>query len=176
MIRTQTNPARESLSRRDLHVQEVQTLRKLFTILASLLVLGAASPALALQTEVDPQDMHYKRIGKVKWDKEQQRERAKRAARAAAEERAVSVSVPASPQPSSGGIDWDAIADCESGGNWSINTGNGYYGGLQFSYDTWLGAGGGRYAEYAHLATREQQIAIASTLSLSNWPHCQIYA
>jgi len=67
---------------------------------------------------------------------------------------------------------WDRVAACESGGNWSINTGNGFYGGLQFTYDTWIGAGGGRYAPYAHMATREQQIAIASTLSLSNWPIC----
>lgn len=67
------------------------------------------------------------------------------------------------------GTNWDAIAQCESGGNWSINTGNGYYGGLQFLTSTWLGAGGGKYAPRADLATREQQIAIASTLSLSNW-------
>lgn len=67
------------------------------------------------------------------------------------------------------GTNWDAIAQCESGQNWSINTGNGYYGGLQFLTSTWLGAGGGKYAPRADLATREQQIAIASTLSLSNW-------
>jgi len=67
---------------------------------------------------------------------------------------------------------WDRVASCESGGNWHINTGNGYYGGLQFTISTWLGAGGGRYASRADLATREQQIEIASTLSLSNWPVC----
>lgn len=67
---------------------------------------------------------------------------------------------------------WDRIAACESGGNWSINTGNGYYGGLQFTIQTWLGAGGGKYAPRADLATREQQIAIASKLALSNWPVC----
>lgn len=67
---------------------------------------------------------------------------------------------------------WDRVASCESGGNWSINTGNGFYGGLQFTIGTWLSAGGGRYASRADLATREQQIAIASTLSLSNWPVC----
>lgn len=67
---------------------------------------------------------------------------------------------------------WDKIAACESGGNWSINTGNGYYGGLQFTQSTWAGAGGLAYASRADLATPSQQIAIASKLSLSNWPVC----
>ena len=72
----------------------------------------------------------------------------------------------------SGGSLWDRIAACESGGNWAINTGNGYYGGLQFTQQTWAGAGGLAYAPRADLATREQQIAIASKLALSNWPVC----
>jgi uncharacterized protein YabE (DUF348 family) len=59
---------------------------------------------------------------------------------------------------------WDRVAQCESGGNWSINTGNGYYGGLQFSYQTWLGNGGGDFAQRADLATREQQITVANRL------------
>jgi hypothetical protein len=70
------------------------------------------------------------------------------------------------------GVNWDAIAQCESGGNWAANTGNGYYGGLQFTKETWLSAGGGQYAPRADLATREQQIAVASTLALHNWPVC----
>jgi len=70
------------------------------------------------------------------------------------------------------GSPWDAIATCESGGNWAINTGNGFYGGLQFTQATWAGAGGLAYAPRADLATPEQQIAIASKLSLSNWPVC----
>ena len=57
---------------------------------------------------------------------------------------------------------WDRVAACESTNNWSINTGNGYYGGLQFDNQTWLGSGGGAYAPRADLATREQQIAIAN--------------
>jgi len=61
----------------------------------------------------------------------------------------------------SSGVDWDAIANCESTNNWSINTGNGYYGGLQFDVGTWLSNGGGQYAPRADLATREQQIAVA---------------
>ena len=59
---------------------------------------------------------------------------------------------------------WDAIAQCESTGNWSINTGNGYYGGLQFDIGTWLGSGGGAYAPNASLATKAQQIAVANNV------------
>ncbi|CAM3163009.1 Resuscitation-promoting factor Rpf2 precursor [Arthrobacter ulcerisalmonis] len=57
---------------------------------------------------------------------------------------------------------WDKIAQCEATGNWSINTGNGYYGGLQFDIRTWIGAGGGAYAPNASLATKAQQIDIAN--------------
>lgn len=59
---------------------------------------------------------------------------------------------------------WDKIAQCESTGNWSINTGNGYYGGLQFNIQTWIGAGGGAYAPNASLATKAQQIDIANRI------------
>ena len=66
--------------------------------------------------------------------------------------------------------DWDKLAQCESGGNWAINTGNGYYGGLQFSYGTWLAYGGGEFAPTANLATREQQIIVAErTLAAQGW-------
>ena len=72
---------------------------------------------------------------------------------------------------------WDALAKCESGGNWAINTGNGYYGGLQFDHSTWHGYGGGEYAEYPHQATREQQIAVAERLHAARgfqpWPACR---
>src|SRR6478735_4060952 len=75
----------------------------------------------------------------------------------------------------SSGINWDAIANCESTNNWSINTGNGYYGGLQFDIGTWLSNGGGQYAPRADLATREQQIAVAETTAASRctspWPY-----
>ena len=57
--------------------------------------------------------------------------------------------------------EWDAVAQCESGGNWSINTGNGYYGGLQFSQSTWAAYGGTAYAATADLASKSQQIAVA---------------
>jgi hypothetical protein len=73
---------------------------------------------------------------------------------------------------------WDDLAQCESGGNWAINTGNGYYGGLQFNYDTWHGYGGGEFAEYPHEATREQQIIVAERLHAARgfqpWPACRI--
>jgi hypothetical protein len=65
---------------------------------------------------------------------------------------------------------WDAVALCESGGNWAIDTGNGYYGGLQFSQSTWQAYGGLAYAPRADLATREQQIAVAEkTLAGQGW-------
>ena len=56
---------------------------------------------------------------------------------------------------------WDKVAKCESGGNWKINTGNGYYGGLQFSSSTWRGYGGKKYASKANHASKGEQIAIA---------------
>ncbi|MEO8827523.1 ubiquitin-like domain-containing protein [Lapillicoccus sp.] len=59
---------------------------------------------------------------------------------------------------------WDRIARCESGGNWHINTGNGYYGGLQFAASTWSSTGGGDFASRADLASREQQITVANRL------------
>lgn len=70
--------------------------------------------------------------------------------------------------------DWDAIAQCESGGNWHLD--GEYDGGLQFHPDTWLAHGGGKYARYAWQASREQQIAIAEKVLAaqgpSAWPHC----
>jgi len=81
----------------------------------------------------------------------------------------------ASPRPA-GGVNWPAIAACESGGNWSTNTGNGFYGGLQFTGQTWLANGGGRYASSANLATEAQQIAVAQRVlagqGIGAWPVC----
>jgi hypothetical protein len=77
-------------------------------------------------------------------------------------------------------VNWDAIAKCESGGNWSINTGNGFYGGLQFTQSTWAGYGGTRYAPRADLASRQQQIAVAEKVlagqGIGAWPVCGRYA
>ena len=75
-----------------------------------------------------------------------------------------------------GGSVWDSLAQCESGGDWSINTGNGFYGGLQFTASTWAAYGGTEYAPTANLATREQQIAVASKVQQGQgwgaWPAC----
>ncbi|HEY2765071.1 MAG TPA: transglycosylase family protein [Pseudonocardiaceae bacterium] len=71
---------------------------------------------------------------------------------------------------------WDTLAKCESSSDWSINTGNGYYGGVQFRQQTWLEFGGSRYAARADQATREQQIAIAERVLAGQgwkaWPTC----
>ena len=72
--------------------------------------------------------------------------------------------------------EWDQVARCESGGNWGINTGNGYHGGVQFSASTWASHGGGEYAPAAELASKEQQIAVAervlATQGRGAWPVC----
>jgi uncharacterized protein YabE (DUF348 family) len=83
---------------------------------------------------------------------------------------------PPSPVISDGEV-WDRLAQCEAGGNWAINTGNGYYGGLQFDGGTWRSNGGTAYAPLPHQATREQQIAIATKVrdgrnGYSAWPAC----
>ncbi|MFP1629099.1 transglycosylase family protein [Streptomyces sp. 5K101] len=74
--------------------------------------------------------------------------------------------------------EWDAVAQCESGGNWSINTGNGYYGGLQFSASTWAAYGGTAYAPSADQASKSQQIAIAEKVLAGQgkgaWPSCGV--
>jgi hypothetical protein len=78
--------------------------------------------------------------------------------------------------PVTNGATWDALARCESGGNWAINTGNGYYGGVQFDQNTWERQGGLRYASRADLATREEQIAVAEVTRARQgwgaWPVC----
>jgi hypothetical protein len=72
--------------------------------------------------------------------------------------------------------EWDQVASCESGGNWAINTGNGYHGGLQFSQGTWSGHGGGEYAPSAQMASKDAQIAVAERVLASQgrgaWPVC----
>ncbi|WP_030193929.1 transglycosylase family protein [Streptomyces sp. NRRL S-87] len=74
--------------------------------------------------------------------------------------------------------EWDRVAQCESGGNWSINTGNGYYGGLQFSASTWAAYGGTSYAPQANQASKSQQIAVAEKVLAAQgkgaWPSCGV--
>jgi resuscitation-promoting factor RpfB len=78
--------------------------------------------------------------------------------------------------PVSNGTTWDALSRCEAGGNWAINTGNGFYGGVQFDQNTWERNGGLRYAQRADMATREEQIAIAEVTRARQgwgaWPVC----
>ncbi len=72
-----------------------------------------------------------------------------------------------------GGHNWDAVAACESGGNWAINTGNGYYGGLQFNLGTWRANGG---SGMPHAASKDEQIRVAENVARSQgmgaWPVC----
>ena len=74
---------------------------------------------------------------------------------------------------------WDEVAQCEASGDWSINTGNGYYGGLQFSQSSWVAAGGLQYAERADLASKSQQIAAGEKLlemqGPGAWPNCGVH-
>lgn len=102
---------------------------------------------------------------------------AERAAKRAAAEAAARAAARAALQPKiENGEIWDMLAQCESSGNWAANTGNGYYGGLQFHPNTWLSHGGDTYAPRADLATRKQQIAIAIKVQKSQgwaaWPAC----
>lgn len=99
---------------------------------------------------------------------------------------AVAVAAPPPPRPGAPGraVDcgpggqwpWDCVADCESGGRWAVNTGNGFYGGLQFWQQTWEEHGGLAFAPRADLATREQQIRVGEELLGSQgweaWPVC----
>ena len=81
----------------------------------------------------------------------------------------------AAPAVANGSV-WDQLAQCEAGGDWSINTGNGFSGGLQFTPSTWAAFGGTEYAPAAHMATREQQIAVAERVQAGQgwgaWPAC----
>ena len=75
---------------------------------------------------------------------------------------------------------WDKVAQCESTGNWSIDSGNGFYGGLQFTSSTWAAFGGTSYAPQAHQATKAQQIAIGEKVLAAQgpgaWPVCSVKA
>jgi resuscitation-promoting factor RpfA len=73
---------------------------------------------------------------------------------------------------------WDRLAWCESSGRWHINSGNGYYGGLQFSGPTWRAFGGARFARYAHRASKAEQIRVAERVRRHQgwraWPSCSL--
>ncbi|MCA1004427.1 transglycosylase family protein [Rhodococcus hoagii] len=82
---------------------------------------------------------------------------------------------PSVPSVANGSV-WDSLAQCEATGNWAINNGNGFYGGLQFSQSTWAAYGGTQYAPTADRASREQQIAVAEKVQAAQgwgaWPSC----
>lgn len=86
----------------------------------------------------------------------------------------LAVATPAAHAASDG--TWDRVAQCESGGRWNVNTGNGYHGGLQFSPRTWSGFGGSQFAPVAHQATRAEQIVVAERVLAQQgwgaWPVC----
>jgi hypothetical protein len=75
---------------------------------------------------------------------------------------------------------WDRVAQCESSGNWAVNSGNGFYGGLQFTSSTWAAFGGHAYAANAHQASKAQQIAVAEKVLAAQgpgaWPVCSVKA
>ncbi|MFE6865829.1 transglycosylase family protein [Kitasatospora sp. NPDC057692] len=75
---------------------------------------------------------------------------------------------------------WDKVAACEATGNWAINSGNGFYGGLQFTSSTWAAFGGTAYAPQAHQATKAQQIAVGEKVLAAQgpgaWPVCSVKA
>lgn len=90
------------------------------------------------------------------------------------------VALPAQSAQAAEGNVWDRMADCESGGDWDINTGNGFYGGLQFWHPTWQSFGGQDFAPYAHQATKLQQITVAQRVLQAQgpgaWPVCSVRA
>ena len=89
----------------------------------------------------------------------------------------------AKPKPAATGVanvsKWNRIAECESGGDWSINTGNGYYGGIQFDKQTWKAYGGSAFASRPDLASKEEQISVAEKVrkdrgGFGAWPTCGV--
>lgn len=109
----------------------------------------------------------------------QEREAAERAERERQRAATTTTTTTTKPKPApstGGGGVWDRLAQCESGGNWSMNSGNGFYGGLQFMHSTWVFMGGRQYAEYPHQASRGGQIAVAEKLLAASgwgqWPAC----
>jgi resuscitation-promoting factor RpfA len=89
----------------------------------------------------------------------------------------VPLTIAATPAANASSVNWDAVAKCESGGNWATNTGNGFYGGLQFTMSTWHANGGSGSPQNA---SRSQQIAVANrvlaTQGIHAWPVCGAHA
>lgn len=138
--------------------------------------LGSVEAQIVLATEMHVATQNYlieKRLDEIK----RERAEAEQRLRDLQPPPPAPPSPPAAPAPL--GSVWDALAQCEASGNWAANTGNGYYGGLQFHPGTWRAYGGLDYASSAHLATREQQIAVAERIvaakggRYSDWPGCR---
>ena len=93
---------------------------------------------------------------------------------------AIAVPVMMAGSASADSVNWTAIANCESSGNWAADTGNGFYGGLQFTQSTWDAYGGEQYASSANLASESQQIAVAEQVlagqGIGAWPVCGAHA
>jgi nucleoid-associated protein YgaU len=93
---------------------------------------------------------------------------------------AIAVPVVMAGSASADSVNWSAIANCESSGNWSIDTGNGFYGGLQITKSTWDAYGGDQYASYPNQASEADQIAVAENIlagqGIGAWPVCGAYA
>jgi nucleoid-associated protein YgaU len=93
---------------------------------------------------------------------------------------AIAIPVAVAGTASADSVNWTAIANCESSGDWAANTGNGFYGGLQFTESTWLAYGGGSYAQYPYEASQSAQITVAEAVlagqGIGAWPVCGAYA
>jgi len=93
---------------------------------------------------------------------------------------AIAVPVMMAGSASADSVNWTAIANCESSGDWAANTGNGFYGGLQFTESTWLAYGGGSYATYPYQASEADQITVAEAVlagqGIGAWPVCGAYS
>jgi hypothetical protein len=154
-----------------LAVTEQQPAPERPAVTAAAPVVDDVHELRAAQLRVN-RDMHRRRLHALHVrEAAQARARAAAAARQAALRRAQVLATrraAAAPRLSSAGV-WDRVASCESGGNWHDDTGNGYYGGLQFDYGTWRAYGGAQYASRADLATREEQIAVAHRVNTTGW-------
>jgi hypothetical protein len=126
----------------------------------------AFNEAMSVPTIVLDIEQDAARQRAIRKERRQKRREERRQARIAAAEPV------AAPLPSPEAGYWYAVALCESGGDWSINTGNGYYGGLQFDQGTWEAHGGLEFASRADLASPAEQIAVASRLTYDGWPNC----
>lgn len=167
-------------------------MRVVSLVMSTLVLMALASPAMARPTPgpyppiekpltiAEEKIMLFEHNERHRLEHERAAKRAAeqaaREAEAVAQQEAAAQAAPTPSVPMS--VNWDALAQCESGGNWSINTGNGYYGGLQFNQSSWEGAGGLEFAPRADLATREQQIVAAERwrerhpAGLGAWPAC----